>query len=211
MQGLAVALISVGVWLIYTGVLNLPPLQTLQAIIKTPGNADVILSEARIKSSEVRASKVAARASAPGRGGGVGTGGGGAAATPGQAGTGNVATVLAFARQQIGKPYRLGGAGPDTWDCSGLVKVAFGKVGFNLPHNATTQMNFGTPIVSKAQLQPGDLLFPSGPGTVLGGHVQIYTGNGQQIEAPRPGVPVVERAMWGFNGDRVTARRLIVK
>ncbi len=204
MQGLAVLIISAGVWLIYTGWFGVEPLNTLQAIIKDPGNADDILSAKRTEASTKRAAATAARQVTSGS-----SKGSEVSAAPGQVGTGDVATVLAFARQQLGKPYRLGGRGPDTWDCSGLVLVAFGKVGFNLPHNATTQMRYGTPIASKSQLLPGDLLFPSGPGTVLGGHVQIYTGNGQQIEAPRPGVPVVERAMWGFSGDKVTARRLI--
>jgi len=51
--------------------------------------------------------------------------------------------ILAFARQHVGKPYRLGARGPDEWDCSGLTKMAVKQVGFDWYHGATTQWNRG--------------------------------------------------------------------
>jgi uncharacterized protein YycO len=107
--------------------------------------------------------------------------------------------VIAFARQQIGKPYRFGAVGPNQWDCSGLVVGAFkAGAGKTLPHFTGTLVTLGT-AVSKAQLQPGDLVFPDYH------HVQIYTGNGMVVEAPRTGLNVREVKMWGF----WKARRLI--
>lgn len=51
--------------------------------------------------------------------------------------------ILAFARKHVGKPYKLGGRGPDVWDCSGLTKMAVKEVGFDWYHGATTQWNRG--------------------------------------------------------------------
>jgi hypothetical protein len=103
-----------------------------------------------------------------------------------------VAEVIAFARQQIGKPYVFGATGPNSYDCSGLVVAAF-KHGANktLPHYTGTLVTLGT-AVAKKDLQPGDLVFPDS------GHVQIYTGDGRVVEAPHTGAYVQEVAMWGF-------------
>jgi uncharacterized protein YycO len=103
----------------------------------------------------------------------------------------SVATAIAFARSHIGDPYRFGATGPNEWDCSGLVMVAYAHGGVILPRTTGMMINVGT-AVSREQLQPGDLVFPDFH------HVQIYTGNGKIIEAPQTGEFVVERAMWGF-------------
>jgi LysM repeat protein len=57
-----------------------------------------------------------------------------------------VDTVLAFLQQQIGKPYKFNSAGPDTFDCSGLVKAAFAQVDVKLPHYSLLQTRFGTAV-----------------------------------------------------------------
>ena len=108
-----------------------------------------------------------------------------------------VGVAIAFARAQIGKPYRWGGTGPDAYDCSGLVQAAYKSAGVNLPRTTTLMLTVGKPV-AKADLAPGDLVFPDP------GHVQLYTGGGNQVEAPRAGENVVERPMWGF----MTARRV---
>ena len=51
--------------------------------------------------------------------------------------------ILAFAREQVGEPYRLGAAGWDVWDCSGLTKMAVKQVGYYFYHGATTQWERG--------------------------------------------------------------------
>lgn len=113
--------------------------------------------------------------------------------------TDGAAAVLAYARAQIGKPYEWGSAGPDTFDCSGLVQAAYkDATGVTLPRT-TAQLALVGEKVAKADLQPGDLVFPNP------GHVQLYSGGGNVVEAPKKGEPVREVPMWGF----MTARRVL--
>lgn len=94
-------------------------------------------------------------------------------------------TALAFARNQIGKPYSFGATGPGSYDCSGLTGAAWKAAGVSLSRTSQTQINDGT-SVSKGDLQPGDLVFYYGGLT----HVALYAGNGQILHAPRPGKSV---------------------
>ncbi|MEU4672532.1 NlpC/P60 family protein [Amycolatopsis sp. NPDC023774] len=95
------------------------------------------------------------------------------------------ATALGRALTQQGKPYVWGAAGPNAYDCSGLVVWAFKQVGVALPHSSRLQSTAGV-AVSKAALQPGDLVFFYTPVS----HVGIYAGGGMVLHASRPGVPV---------------------
>jgi cell wall-associated NlpC family hydrolase len=89
------------------------------------------------------------------------------------------------AKAQIGKPYVYGGAGPDSFDCSGLTMYAWRAGGVGLPHSAEMQYN-AIPHVAITQLQPGDLIFYGSPIH----HVGIYVGGGQMIDAPYTGAVV---------------------
>ncbi len=89
--------------------------------------------------------------------------------------------VVGVAMGQLGKPYVWGAAGPDTFDCSGLVVYSYAAVGVSLPHSSYALWNVGV-YVSKDQLQPGDLVFFDGLG-----HVGIYIGGGEFIHAPHTG------------------------
>ncbi|RLV56470.1 lytic transglycosylase [Aeromicrobium phragmitis] len=96
--------------------------------------------------------------------------------------------VVATAKQYLGVPYVWGGTDPDTGlDCSGLVQRVFADLGIDLPRLAGDQVLAGTPVASLADARPGDLL---GFGGHPMKHVGIYLGNGQMIEAPRPGLAV---------------------
>jgi cell wall-associated NlpC family hydrolase len=101
------------------------------------------------------------------------------------AGSGRGAGALAYARKQLGDPYRFSAAGPDAFDCSGLTSAAWRTVGVSLPRSSKAQAGAGTTI-SKSNLQPGDLVFYYIPVS----HVAMYAGNGQIIHAPRPGKSV---------------------
>jgi cell wall-associated NlpC family hydrolase len=105
-----------------------------------------------------------------------------------------VLPVLAFARNQIGKPYLWGGAGPGSWDCSGLTMVAWKQAGVNLSHYTGLQWS-ETRRVLLIDLQPGDLVFfgTSGP---TSHHVGLYVGGGQMIEAPMTGMFVRYASIW---------------
>jgi peptidoglycan DL-endopeptidase CwlO len=95
------------------------------------------------------------------------------------------AKALAYAKAQLGEPYVRSGAGPSSWDCSGLTMMAWGSVGVSLPHSSRQQFSRGRPV-AKSDLQSGDLVFFYSDI----GHVGLYAGNGQVIHAPRPGKSV---------------------
>lgn len=98
---------------------------------------------------------------------------------------GDVAAAIRFALAQIGKPYVYGAVGPNSYDCSGLMMKAYGAAGYKLPR--TTEQMIADPSlmpVTKAQLAPGDLVFPES------GHVQMYLGGGKVVEAPHTGLSV---------------------
>jgi cell wall-associated NlpC family hydrolase len=92
------------------------------------------------------------------------------------------ARALAFARTQLGKPYRYASAGPDAYDCSGLTYAAWKSVGVSLPRSSRSQYGVGS-YVAKSNLQLGDLVFFYAPIS----HVGLYAGNGTILHAPRPG------------------------
>jgi len=70
--------------------------------------------------------------------------------------------VVSAALSQLGVPYHWAGASPsEGFDCSGLTMWAYAQVGVSLPHNAAAQHSMGTPV-SRADLQPGDLVFFNG-------------------------------------------------
>jgi cell wall-associated NlpC family hydrolase len=96
------------------------------------------------------------------------------------------AHAVAVARAQIGKPYRWAGSGPDSFDCSGLTMYAWRAAGVSLPHSTYAQWA-ATPHISRADLQPGDLVYFSGLN-----HMAIYSGGGMMIEAPHTGLNVRE-------------------
>jgi len=102
-----------------------------------------------------------------------------------------VAAAIQFAHQQIGKPYLWGGTGPDAFDCSGLVMMAYRAAGINIER--TSQQQWASEQkVPAAQVQPGDLVFFAGSdGTPTApGHVGLVIGKGKMIEAYATGFPV---------------------
>jgi cell wall-associated NlpC family hydrolase len=99
--------------------------------------------------------------------------------------------VVAYALAQRGKPYRWGQHGPGSFDCSGLAWAAWRSAGLRWPRlSADGQWRRGPRVHGRPQ--PGDLVFfhtgrmPSG----RAGHVGVYVGSRQMVEAPAPGTPV---------------------
>jgi cell wall-associated NlpC family hydrolase len=121
-------------------------------------------------------------------------------------------TAIAAAKRWLGTPYAWGGgsltgpsrgigidAGVVGFDCSGLTRYAYYQAGIRIPRNSTAQYA-ALPKVSRANLQPGDLVFyafdTSNPATIH--HVAIYLGGDQILEAPESGKTVRITAMrWG--------------
>jgi cell wall-associated NlpC family hydrolase len=101
-------------------------------------------------------------------------------------------TALRAALTQRGKPYVWGAAGPDSYDCSGLVEWAFAQEGISLPHYTGSQWDSGM-HVSRADLEPGDLVFFFADIS----HVGLYIGNGLMVDAPSTGQVVqVQPVFW---------------
>ncbi|MET7835974.1 NlpC/P60 family protein [Micromonospora sp. WMMA1998] len=103
--------------------------------------------------------------------------------------SGKAGVAVRYAYGAVGKPYGYGDDGPGSYDCSGLTLAAWRAAGKSLPHSAAQQWNAVTRI-SRSQLQPGDLVFYSGLG-----HVALYVGGGQIIDAPSAGRNVSKRGM----------------
>ena len=100
--------------------------------------------------------------------------------------TNAASAVVNMAYSKLGSPYVWGAEGPNTFDCSGLTSYVFrNAAGVSLPRTSGSQYGVGT-SVSKANLQPGDLVFFSTGGGGIS-HVGIYVGGGEMIHAPQTG------------------------
>ncbi|MGW4945448.1 NlpC/P60 family protein [Actinoplanes sp. NPDC004185] len=102
---------------------------------------------------------------------------------------GSAGKAVTFAYNALGVMYDYGADGPDGYDCSGLTSAAWRAAGKSLPHNAAAQYN-ATRRISRSELEPGDLVFYRS-----NGHVGLYVGGGQIIDASRAGQPVKKRTI----------------
>jgi cell wall-associated NlpC family hydrolase len=109
-----------------------------------------------------------------------------------------------IALAEVGVPYVWGGDSPHGFDCSGLVRYAYGRVGISLPHSSYALFSRGT-SVSRSHLEPGDLLFFDGLG-----HVGIYVGGGRMVHAPQTGQSVQVASLSGPYGTSFVAARRVV-
>lgn len=132
-----------------------------------------------------------------------------------RSGTNSVAKkVVELAKQQLGKKYVWGGNGPKTFDCSGLTKYVYGKVGVTLERVSYNQATQGIKV-DKSKLQIGDLVFFSGinasSSSTKVSHVGIYIGNGEFLHAANSsrGVVIDELNSDYYKKHFVTARRVI--
>ena len=107
----------------------------------------------------------------------------------------------------VGTPYRWGGESPASgFDCSGLVRWAYGRVGVELPHNSYALYGEGR-RVRESGMEVGDILFFEGLG-----HVGLYLGNGRMVHSPETGrnVEVVRLETTNYGARLVGARRVAV-
>ncbi|MEU6713651.1 NlpC/P60 family protein [Nonomuraea sp. NPDC046802] len=113
--------------------------------------------------------------------------------------SGNARQALQFAYAQLGKPYRFGGTGPGSFDCSGLTQAAWRAAGVSLPRTTWTQWSWGSARkVPLNALQPGDLLFSKGLG-----HMGMYVGGGKMLHAPQTGDVVKVSSLDGYWRNRL--------
>jgi len=107
------------------------------------------------------------------------------------------AVAVRFALAQLGKPYRWGADGPESFDCSGLVQTSYKAAGIGLPRVSRQQYGAGRQVSLKA-LQAGDLLFyakDTGDRRTIY-HVGMYLGSGRMVEAPNRRAPIRIASIW---------------
>lgn len=99
--------------------------------------------------------------------------------------------VVNAALTRVGAPYVWGDAGPDSFDCSGLVVWAFHQAGITVPHSSEALATGGQPVALD-EMQPGDVIsfFPDAS------HVGIYVGDGRVIHASFEGLPVTVESLY---------------
>lgn len=118
--------------------------------------------------------------------------------------------IVSFAKQYLGYSYVWGGTTPSGgFDCSGFVYYVFNSCGYNLSRSCTVQANSGTAI-SKAALQPGDIVFFNNTSNGSIAHVGIYIGDGRFIHAAnsRRGVVTDTINSGYYNTYYYSARRI---
>ncbi|MFD0036415.1 C40 family peptidase [Streptomyces anulatus] len=106
--------------------------------------------------------------------------------------SGSAASIVAFAKAQVGDAYVPGGTGPNSWDCSGLTQAAYRTAGIDLPRVSQSQSTFGTQV-SLDNLQPGDILYWGSAGSAY--HVAIYIGGGEFVGAQNSNTGTVQRSL----------------
>ncbi|MFB9314182.1 C40 family peptidase [Nocardioides plantarum] len=101
--------------------------------------------------------------------------------------------AMKVALAQRGDPYRSGAAGPSAFDCSGLTKYSYGRLGRSLPRT-TDQLKASLKPVTKSRRAPGDIIIFVRGGNAY--HAGIYLGHNKIVHASRPGTPVKTEKIW---------------
>lgn len=120
-----------------------------------------------------------------------------------------VQSVISLAESFLGTPYVWGGTTPAGFDCSGFVQYVYGKNGYSITRTTYTQWDNDGVMVSKSELQPGDLVyFGSGNSP---SHVGLYVGDGMMIHSPRTGDVVKYTTIESgyYNNCYLGAKRII--
>ncbi|HET9424104.1 MAG TPA: C40 family peptidase [Gemmatimonadaceae bacterium] len=124
-------------------------------------------------------------------------------------------SVVAIARAQVGRRYRMGGMSPDRgFDCSGLVKYVLETLRVEVPRTSREQSRVGAAIPrDTTKLRPGDLLLFGQPKAGVS-HVGIYVGNGRYVHASSVAGRVIESPLDRAPSTLVkafkSARRILV-
>jgi cell wall-associated NlpC family hydrolase len=101
--------------------------------------------------------------------------------------------AMRVALAQRGDPYRYGADGPSAFDCSGLTKFSYGRVGRNIPRT-TDQQKARLRAIARSAKRPGDIvLFVKGGDAY---HAGVYIGKGRIVHASRSGTPVKVDRIW---------------
>jgi cell wall-associated NlpC family hydrolase len=119
-----------------------------------------------------------------------------------------VLTARDTAMRQRGDAYAYGAAGPDRFDCSGLVRYSYGRAGFAVPRTSGAQAGYARRIAKKS-LRSGDLMFFYGSGGVY--HAAIFLrwerGHAVMVHSPGAGQRVRVAVPWTSQWFAGTLRR----
>lgn len=116
------------------------------------------------------------------------------------------ASVVALAKEQVGKPYVWGATGPDKFDCSGLVQYVYQHAaGIDLPRTTYDQVKVGQ-TVPLDKLQAGDLVFWGSETAPY--HVAIYIGNNQYVNSATPDQGTILQNMSSYYYPTIAKRVL---
>ena len=116
------------------------------------------------------------------------------------------ASVVALAKEQVGKPYVWGATGPDKFECSGLVQYVYQHAaGINLPRTTYDQVKVGQ-TVPLDKLQAGDLVFWGSETAPY--HVAIYIGNNQYVNSATPDQGTILQNMSSYYYPTIAKRVL---
>lgn len=114
--------------------------------------------------------------------------------------------LIKIAEEKIGCDYEYGAAGPDKFDCSGLVQWCHAQINVTVPRTSGEQYSQG----SAATGAKGDLVFFKKQGKI--NHVGICDGNGNMINAQNSGVKKVKisnvKPNWGM-GDNCGYKKFL--
>ncbi|MEV7115839.1 C40 family peptidase [Streptomyces anulatus] len=149
-------------------------------------------AEAEAKERAERASRTSERTTLSASSGSSDSGSSASAPSSSSNVSGSAASIVAFAKAQVGDAYVPGGTGPNSWDCSGLVQAAYRTAGIDLPRVSQSQSTFGTQV-SLDNLQPGDILYWGSAGSAY--HVAIYVGGGEFVGAQNSNTGTVQRSL----------------
>jgi cell wall-associated NlpC family hydrolase len=101
--------------------------------------------------------------------------------------------AMRVALAQRGDPYRYGAAGPNAFDCSGLTKYSYGRVGRSIPRT-TDQQKAGLRAIPKSNKRRGDIILFVNGGNAY--HAAVFIGKGRVVHASRSGTPVKVDQIW---------------
>ncbi|MFF6956196.1 NlpC/P60 family protein [Streptomyces sp. NPDC008317] len=124
-----------------------------------------------------------------------------------------IVTAVSYGIQKLGMPYQWGGTGNPSYDCSGLMMMAYDAAGVTISRTTYTQVLDGTPIYNASDLKPGDLIFTAGSdGTPTNpGHVGMFLGSNLVLDAPRTSKDIqttrFDDGYW--NKESVAFRRIV--
>jgi cell wall-associated NlpC family hydrolase len=120
------------------------------------------------------------------------------------------AQVVDVAIGVIGTPYRWGGTDANGFDCSGLIRFAYGEAGVAVPRTSAEQLRAGTPVeLDPALLLTGDVLGFAGGADGRADHVGLHIGGDEFIHSSSSGVRISNLRDPYWRERLVAARRLV--